>query len=64
VLVAVTWWDGDRQRSDAAVYDVLWRTQGRMLGGRKLTLMGFTLRARTASAKALDAAWAKVKPAG
>ncbi|RDE06358.1 hypothetical protein [Sphingomonas aracearum] len=62
VLVTATWWDGDREVRDTSLYDVLWRTEGQMLGGRKLALTGFTLRSRQGSTKALEAAWAKTKP--
>lgn len=62
VLIAVTWWDGDAKHSDTALYDVLWRTEGRVLQGRKLVLTGLALSDRTASLAALDRAWARQKP--
>lgn len=63
VLVTVKWWDGDTERSDTARYDILWRTHGRVLQGRKLELAGFTLAERVGTAAALEKAWAKVRPA-
>lgn len=62
VLITVTWWDADRERRDTALYDILWRTKGHMFSGRSVEVTGFTLRARHASAKALDAAWTKAAP--
>lgn len=62
VLVTVTWWDGEARHSDAALYDVLWRTEGRMLQGRRLRLTGVALADRNASPAALERAWARQKP--
>lgn len=62
VLVTVGWWDGDAKRTSTARYDLLWRTHGRMLQGRRLELTGIALADRSASTAALDAAWAKRKP--
>lgn len=62
VVVTVTWWDGDARRTDTALYDVLWRTQGRLLQGRRLDLTGFALADRTGSSTALERAWARQKP--
>lgn len=64
VLITASWWDGDSRHSDTALYDVVWRTKGRMLQGRTLTLRGITLRQRVkGDGKAeLEAAWAKEKP--
>lgn len=62
VLVTVGWWDGDAKRTSTARYDLLWRTHGRVLQGRKLELTGIALVDRTSSAAALDKAWARQKP--
>lgn len=62
VLISVTCWDGDARRHDTALYDILWRTEGRMLRGRKLVLTGFALNDRAASSAALEKAWAREKP--
>lgn len=57
VLVTAHWWDADVPRSDRAIYDVVWRTHGRMLRGRSLELTGLVLRERRGTAKRLDALW-------
>lgn len=62
VLITTSWWDGDAQRSSTALYDVLWRTEGRLLGGRKLLLTGLTLKSRATSVAALDTAWKREAP--
>ena len=62
VLITVGWWDGDAKRTSTARYDLLWRTHGRVLQGRKLELTGIALVDRTSSAAALDKAWARHKP--
>lgn len=62
VLITTTWWDGDTRRQNTALYDVLWRTEGRMLKGRKLELTGLALNDRAATAAALDAAWKRERP--
>ena len=61
-LITVTWWDGNDKHRDTALYDILWRTEGRMLQGRKLRLAGFALNDRIASAPALEKAWTREKP--
>lgn len=53
VLITVSWWDADVRREDGALYDVLWRTEGRMLQGRRLRLTGLVLRERSRSPAAL-----------
>lgn len=62
VLLTVTWWDGESRHSDTARYDVLWRTEGRVLQGRRLRLTGFALADRSASPDALERAWTRQKP--
>lgn len=62
VLISVGWWDGDAKRTSTARYDLLWRTHGRVLQGRKLELTGIALADRSASTAALDKAWAQRKP--
>ncbi len=61
-LITVTWWDGDSKRQDIALYDILWRTEGRLFQGRKLVLTGFALNDRTGSAASLQKTWAREKP--
>jgi hypothetical protein len=62
VLVSASYWDGDQQRTDTAIYDVVWRIEGKLLSGHTLKLKGMLLRERTASAARLDSAWAAEKP--
>ena len=61
-LITVGWWDGDAKHTSTARYDLLWRTHGRVLQGRKLELTGIALVDRTSSAAMLDKAWARQKP--
>lgn len=63
VLIGARYWDGDAARSASAIYDVVWRTEGRMLRGRTLRLEGLRLRERGGDQARLDAAWAREKPA-
>lgn len=63
VLITATWWDGDTKKTDRAIYQVRWKTAGRLLGGRKLELEGASLGERGGSPARLDALWAKEKPA-
>ncbi|MFW2852199.1 hypothetical protein ACM61V_09755 [Sphingomonas sp. TX0543] len=62
VLISVSWWDGDRSHTETALYDILWRTEGRFLRGRKLVLTGLALTSRSKSATVLDAAWERTRP--
>jgi hypothetical protein len=62
VLITSSYWDADRQRSDSAIYDVVWQTEGRVLRGRVLRLKGILLRERTSQPARLDALWAREKP--
>lgn len=47
VLVTSTWIDGADQHRDTDVYEVLWRTDGRLLRGRRLRLTGLVLKSRS-----------------
>jgi hypothetical protein len=64
VILAATYWDGDVERADRAIYDVAWQTEGRVLRGRKLRMHALTLASRVGTQARLDAAWAREKPAG
>jgi len=57
VLATIRYWDGDREREASAIYDVVWRTEGRMLQGRVFKLQGLKLRQRGGDAAALDRVW-------
>lgn len=62
VLIQARYWDGETARTVTAVYDLIWRTKGRVLRGRSLRLEGMRLRDRRGTAAALDAAWKREKP--
>ncbi len=62
VLLTVRYWDGDTARTATGIYDVVWKTEGRMMRGRALTLQGLRLRQRGGSQAQLEAAWAREKP--
>lgn len=63
VLIASDYWQGDNHITATAIYDVVWRSEGRMLQGRAIRLEGLVLRQRKgASLDALDAIWAKEAP--
>jgi hypothetical protein len=63
VLITATWWDGDTKKTDRAIYQVRWKTTGRLLEGRKLELEGASLAERGGSPARLDALWTKEMPA-
>lgn len=62
VLITASHAEGDATRTARALYDVTWRTGGRFLRGRSLTLTGLRLRRHGGDRVALDAAWAREKP--
>ena len=62
VLVTVRYFVGDDARTASAIYDVVWRTEGRRFMGRSLKIEGMKLRQRGGSQAALDAAWGRLKP--
>lgn len=63
-LITVTFVDGDARRTASAVYDVVWRTEGRVLRGRTLRFESMRLRERGGSQARVDAIWAREKPKG
>ncbi len=63
VLLRVSYLDGDATRTITSLYDVIWRTEGRLLQGRALKLEGLRIRSRTGTTTGLNAAWAREKPA-
>lgn len=62
VLLTVRYWDGDAARTATGIYDLVWKTEGRMLRGRTLTLEGLRLRERGGDQARLDAIWSREKP--
>ena len=57
VLVTYTYGDGDAQHAKTGIYDIVWRTRGRFLRGRALTITGFRSRQPGGSQATLDALW-------
>lgn len=64
VLITSDYWNADQHRTDTAIYDIVWRIEGRLLRGRSLRLKGLVLRERTDSRARLNALWVQEKPAG
>jgi len=62
VLLTVSYLDGETTRTTSGIYDLLWKTEGRMLRGRDLTLTGMKVRQVRGTQAQLDAVWAKAKP--
>lgn len=63
VIIASDYWDGDQHITDRAVYDIVWRTEGRMLLGRAIRLEGLLLRERgTPDQARIDALWSRTAP--
>lgn len=62
-MIEVTFIDGDARRTARGIYDVVWRTEGRMLRGRTLRFEGLRLRERGGTQARLDAIWKREKPA-
>ncbi len=63
VLITSDYWAGDRHITDSAVYDIAWRTEGRLLRGRALRLDGLLLREHGGSAARLNTLWSRMAPA-
>ena len=59
VLVTAGYADDEGDGSASGLYDVLWRTHGRLGRGRALELTGLRLRRRGGDRAALNAAWAR-----
>ncbi|MGT2515962.1 hypothetical protein ACVOMT_18650 [Sphingomonas panni] len=61
VAVTATWWDGDSQRRSSAIYDLVFATHGRIVGGRSLKLVALARRegATGGVARRLDTLWAQ-----
>jgi hypothetical protein len=67
VILAATYWDGNVKRTDRAIYEITWISVARtaaFLRGRKLKMRGLVLSDRNATPARLEAAWARLKPAG
>lgn len=67
VILAATYWDGDVKRTDRAIYEIAWVSVARtaaFVRGRKLKMRNLVLSDRNATPARLEAAWARLKPAG
>jgi len=57
VLTTIRYWNGDAVRTATAIYDLIWRTEGRFLKGRALRLEGLRLHRRGGTVADLDRLW-------
>ena len=62
VLVTASYLDGDSTRTASAIVDLVWRTEGRVIGGRSLTIEAARLRQRGGDQARVDALWARELP--
>lgn len=62
VLITARFLDDDAPRAVTGTYDIIWRTEGRMLRSRALRLEGLKLRQRGGTQTTIDAAWARALP--
>ncbi|QNE31254.1 hypothetical protein F1C10_04395 [Sphingomonas sp. NBWT7] len=58
VLVTASYRVGEATRTGRAIVDLVWRTHGRMIGGRTLTIEAARVRETGGSAARIDALWA------
>ena len=61
VRIDSKYWDADVQREDSAIYELVFATEGRLLGGRTLKLQGVALKQRRPGANTdavLEKLWA------
>ena len=63
VLITAIWWDGDTKRTDKAIYQVRWKTWGRLGRDRGVAFEGASLAERGGSPARLDSLWNAEKPA-
>ncbi|MBD8676923.1 hypothetical protein [Sphingomonas sp. CFBP 13720] len=61
VALTATWWDGDTERRSTAIYDLVFVTSGRLVGGRSLHLKALARReaAKGGVGRRLDTLWAQ-----
>ena len=57
VLLTVNYMDDDKPLSTTGIFDIVWKTDGRMLRGRALHIVAMRLHERGGSQKRLDALW-------
>lgn len=61
VAITATWWNGDTQHRSSAIYDLVFTTHGRLVGGRSLKLAALARRevATGGVGRRLDTLWAQ-----
>lgn len=64
VIVEVGYFENDRPMVVIGSYDIVWRTEGRMMLGRSLHIIGFKRRGGAIGQSALDHVWAASRRAG
>ena len=62
VLITADWWDADTRRTDRAIYDLRWHSEGHLIRGRSLRLDGLTLVQHGGGAASVEARWSSEKP--
>jgi hypothetical protein len=62
VLVDYSFMADDKPIARRAIYDIVWKTEGRLLRSRRLSLVDFRLREAGGSRQRIDALWAKDRP--
>ncbi len=60
IALNAAWWDGDTERHSSAIYDLVFATEGRLVGGRSLRLKALARRetAKGDIGRRLDTLWA------
>ena len=62
VLIRYTYFTDDQPTTRQAIYDVVWKTEGQMLRGRKVELIDLRLRESGGNQRRIDTLWAKALP--
>jgi hypothetical protein len=62
VLITANWWDADTRRTDQAIYDLRWHSEGHLIGGRSLRLYGLTLVQHGGGPASVEARWSTERP--
>ena len=62
VLIRYTYFTDDQPTTRQAIYDLVWKTEGQMLRGRKVELLDLRLRESGGTQQRIDALWAKALP--
>jgi hypothetical protein len=57
ILLRVDYWDGDARRTTTGIFDIAWRSEGRLILGRTIRIDGMTLRERGGSIDRLNQLW-------